>query len=335
MKHWYALLFIFVFSSCQENSTPKLDGNDVDKSELTLDSLNSLIKESPNSAELYFERAKYHFHNRDLASSQGDVGRALKIDSSQTEFYLFLANLKILSKESRDARNALLKAYKRDPKNIEVLLKLGELYMIVEDYAESFKYLNEALELDIHNATAYRLKGFNYKYAGDTVNSVSSFQTAIEQDPDDYDSYLQLGLLFSIPLNPLALDFYDNALRVKPTSLEALYAKALHLQNIGESRESIELYDRIISLNAAFFNAHFNKGYIYLEHLEKFDSAAFSFNNALEFGPKDYYQALYNRGLSYERAGLTEKALADYTATLKINPQYDLAAESLSRLEKK
>ena len=60
--------------------------------------------------------------------------------------------------------------------------------MLVEEYESSFRYLNEALKVDIHSATAYRLKGFNYKYAGDTVNAVSSFQTAIEQDPNDYDS---------------------------------------------------------------------------------------------------------------------------------------------------
>lgn len=335
MKPWFFLFFTLLFISCQENATPKLDSNSDDRGALTLDSLNSLIKQSPNNADLYFERAKFHFFTRDLASSQGDVGRALKIDSSKVEYYLFLANLKILTKESRDARNALLTAYQKDPKNIDVLLKLGELYMIVEDYSQSFKYLNEALEIDIHNATAYRLKGFNYKFAGDTVNSVSSFQTAIEQDPNDYDSYLQLGLLFSIPLNPLALDFYDNALRVKPTSIEALYAKALHLQNIGEARNAIKNYDHILELNEGFFNAHFNKGYIYLEHLEKYDSAAYGFNEAIEFGPKNYFQAVYNRGLAYERAGLYEKARADYNSALKINPQFDLAAESLSRIEKK
>ncbi|MEZ4720719.1 MAG: tetratricopeptide repeat protein [Flavobacteriales bacterium] len=315
---------------CQQNNTPKLNAGK--QFENPADSINELIKESPNDAQLYFERAQLHYANRDVASSLSDVGRALKLDSGNVEFYILLANLKLINKQSRDSKDALLKAYRINPTDTRVLLKLGELYMIVNDYDASFRYLNEALQQDIHLAEAYRLKGFNYKYSGDTTNAVSSFQTAIEQDPDDYDSYLQLGLIYSSILNPLALNYYDNALRVRPASLEAMYAKALHLQNIGESRLAIRLYDQIIEANPNFFNAHYNKGFVYLEQLEKYDSAAVAFTQAINYGPENYFQAVYNRGLANERMGNKTSAKEDYKLALKQNPQYDLAAHGLSRV---
>lgn len=327
-----ALWCITIFASCtSENGKIKDQPTGFSS---PMDSVNSLIKSDPNNSVLYYERAIMHYDNRDLSSSMSDVGRALKLDSSNVDFYLLLSNLKLLSKQSRESRNALIKAYNQDPLNIDVLLKLAEIYMLVENYEESFRYLNEALRVDIHNATAYRLKGFNYKYSGDTVNAISSFQTAIEQDPKDYDSYLQLGLLYSIPLKPIALDYYNNALLVRPSSLEALYAKAYHLQLIGESREAINLYNQIISLNEDYFNAHYNKGYVYLEHLNKYDSAVFAFTEAIEHGPKNYFQAVYNRGLSYERSNKIDNAEIDYRLALDINPQYDPAAEGLSRIGK-
>jgi tetratricopeptide (TPR) repeat protein len=262
-----------------------------------------------------------------------DVGRALKLDSSNTEYYLLLADLKLIAKESRESRDVLLKAYAVNPNDVEVLLGLGELYMIVQDADASFRYLNEALKIDVYNATAYRLKGFNYKYLGDTTNAVSSFQTAVEQDPKDYDSYLQLGLLYSTIGHAVALDYYNNALKVRPTSVEALYAKGLFLQTIDRSREALNTYATILEVTEnRYFDAWYNMGYVYLVQLQSYDSAAYSFSQAIRQGPQGYAQAFYNRGLSYEKLGEMKKAEADYREALRINPQYDLAALGLSRI---
>lgn len=333
MKNWILFVaFLAVLSACDYSGDTN---SQVEQQfETPFDSINGLIKQSPGNSDLYFERAILHYDQKDLASSLSDVGRALSLDSSNADYYILLSNIKLLTKQSRESRDALLKAYNYNPTNVDVLIKLGEIYMLVEEYESSFRYLNEALKVDVHNATAYRLKGFNYKYGGDTMNAVSSFQTAIEQDPNDYDSYMQLGLLFSIPLKPIALDYYDNALKVRPNSMEALYAKGMHLQQIGESRKALAIYNQMIGLNAAFFNAHYNKGYIYLEQLSIFDSAASAFTDAIANGPKDYFQAVYNRGLASERMGDPKKAENDYRLALSMNPQFDPAAQGLSRLGK-
>lgn len=320
--------------SCQENNTAKLEDNTADRSpfQQQMDSINSVIKSDPNNPALYFERAKMHYGNKDLVSSLSDVGRSLKLDSANAEYFMLYADLKLLDKESRASKDALLYANAIDPNNVDVLVRLGELFMVVQDAEESFKYLNQALKLDVYNSTAYRLKGFNYKYLGDTTNAVSSFQTAVEQNPNDYDSYMQLGLLYSSAQHDLALDYYNNALKVRPTSYEALYAKGLHQQVTGKPRNAINTYRQLIALNQEYFDAWYNIGYIYLEMIDKFDSAAYSFTKAIEVGPSRYGTALYNRGLSYERMGDLEKAKAEYEKALEADPQFDLAARGLSRV---
>ncbi len=336
MKKELIILLVFglYFASCQENNTAKLESQEPTSSAFKneFDSISNLIKSSPNNPDLYFARAKAHYGNKDIASSLSDVGRSLKLDSNNAEYYMLFADLKLLQKESRASRDALIKAHKIDPNNVDVLIRLGELYMVVQDAEESFKYLNKALKLDVYNADAYRLKGFNYKFLRDTTNAVSSFQTAIEQDPNDYGSYMQLGLLYSSVEHDIALDYYNNALKVRPTSYEALYAKGLHLQVTGKPREAIYTYRKIIELNEAYFDAWYNIGYIYLELIDKYDSAAYSFDKAIEFGPRGYVTAIYNKGLSYERSGNLEQAKSEYEKALQADPQYDLAARGLGRV---
>lgn len=328
----YIIIAVIVLTACQESNTAKLDTGTSRSESTPFDSINALIKENPNDPLLHFERAKMHYDARDLVTSMNDVGRALKLDSTNTDFYLLLADLKLIAKESRESRDALLKAYEVDPTDIDVLIRLGELYMIVRDADESFRYLNEALRIDVYNADAYRIKGFNYKYLGDTTNALSSFQTAVEQDPADYDAYLQLGLMLSEQGDEVALNYYDNALDVRPNSVEALYAKGLFLQTLERSREAIDTYARIMEIAGDYFDAYYNTGYVYLTQLSKYDSAAYQFTQAIEYGPKGYVEAYYNRGLCYEQLEATEQAAEDYRAALKINPQYDLAAIGLSRV---
>lgn len=331
-KSFYALLIIVLAAACQENATPKLDTQSPAEEVSLYDSLNIEIKKAPNNAELYFERAKLHYFDRDMASSLSDVGRALSLDSSMISSYLLLADLKLIGNQSREAKEALMQALEREPKNVSVLLKLGELYMLVEDYGNSFKYLNEALKEDVYNSKAYQMKGFSYKFLGDTVNAVSSFQTAVEQNPEDYDSYMQLGLLYSDADHEIALDYFNNALKARPQSVETLYAIGIFHQNHGNAREALKTYEFILELTPNYFNAWYNRGFIYMEMLEENDSAAQMFTQAIEKGPQGYFAAYHNRGLSYERANLPKKAEADYRKALEINPQYDLSARGLSRV---
>ena len=329
----YLIFFVLaILFACSSGDDGRLVKNQSDVSLNPFDSVNTLIKAEPSDANLYFQRAKLHYAQRDLPASLADVGRALKLDSSNADYYLLFADLKLISKESRESRDALITALRFNPNNIDVLIKLGELYMIVQDSDHSFEYLNRALKLDVYNGRAYQIKGFNYMYLGDTANAVSSFETAIEQDPQDYESYMQLGFFYANIQDDLALDYFNNALKVNPTSLEALYAKGLFLQTIEKSREAIGAYRAMLDIRESQTDAWYNQGYVYLEQLAVYDSAAYCFTRALDFGPAVYPNAVYNRGLAHERAQDFPKAEADYRAALEMDPQYDLAAIGLERI---
>ena len=143
---------------------------------------------------------------------------------------------------------------------------------------------------------------------------------------------MQLGLLYAEVNHPIALDYLKNAHKVRPESMEARYAIAMFHQQNEEARTALNVYQEMLEVNPGYFNAWYNQGFIYLQMLEKYDSAAYMFTKAIETGPQGYFAAFHNRGLSHERAGDLTKAEADYRMALQINPQYDLSAMGLSRI---
>ena len=201
---------------------------------------------------------------------------------------------------------------------------------------KTLQRINDALRVNDRLDEAYFLKGRLYLETGDTVTAVSSFQTAIEVNPDRYDVFIQLGLLYAAADEDLALEYFRTARSLRPNSIEALYDEAVYLQEHGIAnparyRQSLDLYDRILELDATNASAAFNKGFVFLEYLTQYDSAEYWFDQAIQRLPY-YHQAHYNRGLAIESQGRTEEALAAYDAALSFEPAYTPAAVAKGRV---
>ena len=143
-----------------------------------------------------------------------------------------------------------------------------------------------------------------------------------------------LGDIYGERNDPLALDYYNSALSIEEDNQQALYSKAYFLQNNGKGREALYAYQRIQSIDSLNPIVYYNMGFVYLELLDQPDSSILQFTKSLKLSPQ-YYQAYYNRGLSYERLGDIEEARLDYKAALTLRHNYPLAIEGLNRLDKK
>ena len=58
--------------------------------------------------------------------------------------------------------------------------------------------------------------------------------------------------------------------------------------------------------------------------LGKFERAVADYTRALELNP-NYARAYHNRGLAYDQLGEIDRAIADYSKALELNPSYALA----------
>jgi tetratricopeptide (TPR) repeat protein len=320
------LLFLF---SCREQR--KEENPAVEKTATPVEALTEKIQNDPGNASLYYQRSKWNLSVKRMGAAEADIRKALSIDSSKADYYILLADISFAGFHIPNAKDAFKKSLALNPDNIDAYLKLAELNLYMKEYEESIKNANEALRLDKRRGKAYFIKGFVYKETRDTLRAISNFQTCVEQDPAYYDAIIQLGNLYATHYDPIALEYYNSALKLKPHSVEALYNRGLYYQNTGSLEKAEKDYNEILKLDPTHGFAYFNLGYIAMRYEKDYKKAIPLFSNALAH-ENHYVEAYYNRGFCHERIGDIQKAKADYNEALNIYPTYDLAKKALKRL---
>lgn len=329
------VVFILFFSSCTTKTNDKelLDTNLTDAgNDSILLAFNERIRKNPNDPEVYHERALYYFEQKnDVEQAFADMRRVFTIDTTTSKYFVTLADLYLAKGMSGNVKASLNKAIEIDSKNIAAYTKLAEMNLYIKDYNACLKTADNVLKIDIYNPRAYFIKGMAFKELGDTAKAASSFQTVVEQDPEYYNAYIQLGLLYSAIKNPLALDYLNNALNLQPQSIEAYYAIAMFFQETGNINKAIEVYNTILKIDPTYNDAHFNLGYIAMVMQNDMAKAIKHFSDNISYHPNNY-EAYYMRGLCYERMKDKASAERDYRQALNLYPQYDNAAIALGNL---
>lgn len=325
--------FSLIFIACgSENGSNSSVNSEPIEYETKYDSINALIKANPDKAELYDYRSRLRLKDGEYELAIGDIDRAISVDSLNDAWYLKKANLLFDLERFKEAKDVLDNAIFIVPGSIPIMLRKSEIYLITGDLQQCINWANAALGFDVFNAQAYYLKGMAHKYGKDTVKAVTSFQTAVEQDINHYDAYIQLANLYALEKHELAPAYYNNALRIKPKSIEALYGKGLFFQNVGKPEKSLQNYKDILEIDDKYADAYFNMGYVKLIQLEEVDTAEVLFNKAFSVD-SNYFDALYMLGYCQELKNKTEQAKATYKTVLENVPTHLLAAKGLSRVE--
>lgn len=329
-----------VFISCKNS----LEDNEVQKLNLKADSLsiklnspqlkdvNAALLKDPNNASLYNKRAGVYLGLKQFPEAVGDALRAIKLDSTQALHYNTLVDVYFAQNKTRQAKDLLEIMEKKFPENTEALLKLGELFYLVKQYQKGIEYVNKALKINENLAKAYYLKGSIYRESGDTARAISSLQTAVEQDSKFEDAFYDLGIIFAARKNPLALEYYDNILRINSANENARYARARLLQDLNKTEEAIAGYESILAKNKNCENCLYNLGAIYLEIKKDNKKALEYFTKAVEANP-NYLEAYFARGYTYSALKNKTSAEADYKMCLKLQANYEPAIQGLRELK--
>lgn len=294
--------------------------------------LNAKIAANPDNSDLYNERAKLLVEKQKIDEALSDICTALNIDSSKAPYFLTLSDVYFAMGKIKNCKRSIEKSLALDPKYAEADLKYAELNLYFKEYKKTIEYIDKALAIDKINAKAYFMKGMTYKETGDTAKAISNFQTTIDQDPEYYHAFIQLGILFSVKKNKLAVDYFMNAIKLNPKSIDARYGLGMFYQETEEYDKAIIEYDSILRIDPKYKFAHYNLGYVHLVYLKVYSQAVKHFTNAIACDPK-YAEAYYNRGYSYELMGDVQNAKTDYNKALELRTNYQKPIDGLNRLD--
>ncbi len=336
MKKLTGIFFIsiFLFSCTCKHNVKETNTENISNDSLPKDIsfLNEKISKDPGNADLYNQRAKLYLEKQMTDNALKDISKALEISSSDPDYLCTLSDVYLAMGKVQNCEDALKKAVMFKPENTAPLIKLARLYLYLKKYDKSKECLEKAVQVDNFNPQAYLIMGMIWKEKGDTAKAVKNFQKAVEQDQKLFDAYCQLGLVFAGKNPDFSINYYRNAINVNPQSVEARYSLGMVYQQTNQFEKAIEMYKSIIQINPSYKFSYFNLGYIYLVHLEKYDSSAYYFTNAVK-ADTAYFEAYYNRGCSYELLKNYSRAEADYKRALQIKPNYEKAVQGLNRID--
>lgn len=306
------------------------------QSDPDLSALTALLARDPNNDTLLYRRAKVYYKLDAYDEAMADLEKAMRRDSMQPVYYHLLADILLDYARPNDSRRAIevLKlAAERFPDRIPTLLKLSEFQLIVKKHSDALATLDKVLQRDPQNAEAFYMAGRVALDKGDTTNAIASLQKSVKINSDNADAWFFLGRIFSNRLNPVAVQYFDNALRVDTSYLEAEEFKAAYYKRRGQFDKAFEIYRGLIMKDPDYANAYFDMGMIYLE-MDSLSKAYDNFNIAIKVDPI-FIKAFYYRGVASEKMGNKEAALADYRQANGMAPEYPEAKEARERLEKK
>lgn len=301
-----------------------------------LEQLTALLEKDPNNDTLLYLRARTYYKLDAFDEAMADLEKAMRRDSMQPLYYHLLADVLLDYSRPNDSKRAIevLKlAAQRFPDRIPTLLKLSEFQLIVQQHGDALATLDKVLQRDPQNAEAFYMAGRVALDKGDTTRAISSLRKSVKIDVENADAWFFLGRIFSTRLDPLALQYFDNALRVDSSFLQALEFKAAFLKRRGDFDAAFEIYRDLILRDPDYADAYFDMGMIYLEQ-DSFARAYDNFNIAIKVDPI-FVKAYLYRGIASEKMGNLEAALKDFRQASGMSPEYQEAQEAKARLEKK
>lgn len=295
------------------------------------DSLSQRIAVELNNHNLLAQRAKLYIDKKDFQSARIDISKAILIDSTVADYYVVLADVSMGLGKPSAAKSALEKCISVNPEHVEGLNKLAEFNLYFKDYKKTIEMADRALKVNVHNPRSYFIKGYAFMESGDTMRAISSMQTAVEQDPDYYIAYVELGLLFAARKDKLAVNYFKLADKLKPNSSEVYYGLAKFHQDMGDIERAEETYRQLLKFDVNNAEAHYNMGYMAFKNRKDYRLAIEHFTKALETNRK-MARAAYMRGLCYEALNEPQNAKAQYAFALKLDSSFVDAAKANKRL---
>ena len=223
-------LLALVFGGCSEPSAPlPVQGTGWSNSD-SASFYNERIVQDAEDPSRYVDRAAWHLRSGRVTEGLDDLNLALKADSNHAPAWSAKADALYLTQAFEPCVDHLEACLEVAPTHIPCLLRRAEMHIHLRQYPMAFERINDVLKQDPLNHEGYWMKGMIYQEQGNASNAKSSFQTAVEVEPDFFDGYIALGLTYAQENDTLAIGYYTTAMELNPRSVEAKYNLAYFLQ---------------------------------------------------------------------------------------------------------
>jgi tetratricopeptide (TPR) repeat protein len=194
---------------------------------------------------------------------------------------------------------------------------------------------SRAIEIDPKYIRAYFARGGAYEKKGQLDRAISDYTRVLEIDPKAIQIYPQRGVAYERKHDfDRAIADHSSWIRFNPDVAKGYVVRGNAYAGKGDRDAAIADYTRALGMERRTreddFFAHYARGLAY-RGSGKLELAIADFSKCMENDPKDAL-AVFNRGFTYEQKGEANRAINDYRAALRLNPNHKASREGLDRL---
>jgi tetratricopeptide (TPR) repeat protein len=330
----FVLLSLIVFS----NSCDKLSSKNKDLASDTTLSLitrewSKKINEFPENDEYRQARALSLVKDARYQYAIEDIDKAIALKPAKTEYYLDKGDILFAWGKTKEALETFKSTLEKFPKNEDVLFKTAQFQLFVKEYPAAIQHFKQLLTINNARPDGYFFLGTVYKEMNDTNTALTQYLNAIVADPEYYNAYIQLGMIYSERNDSAGIIYFSNAIKIDEFSDEAYYSRGFLYQKLGNYGAAVKDYRKTTNLNPTHKFAYYNTGNINAI-LGNYEKALDQFNTAITFAPD--FENAYNRiGQILEIQGRFKEAKENYEKCLQFDPNFKLAKEGLIRVNNK
>ncbi len=249
--------------------------------------------------------------------------KAVKIDPSDFQGYLTLAEIYSRQRDYTEAVSAYRKATALDPNRADAHYGMGTILYKQTKYKEAAEALEKAVAMGYSGKEVYLDLGGAYEAIPDFAKAAAAYEKYIGLGPADAGSaQLRLGICRTnlaqydgaIAALLMAQQAQPNDLKVRDALAEA-YVKAGQLENAEAT------YSAMAGLNPAEAKIYYRQTFQMYENAGKSDRAIAPLQKIIQLDPKNETN-FYYLGLTYFKSQQYDQAVGAFQQSLAIKPDF-------------
>ena len=243
------------------------------ESEYAVEEGRRFLRQRPNDVEARVQLAQALLRLDQKAAARTELESIPPAQRSPDVHFAF-GRLDMIEEKYDSARASMLKALDERPANHEILGNLLQIDQYQGRFEESVERIDTALAASPDNAKLHQLRGVVSLALRQSADAETSFQRAIELDPNDLTSYRQLARYYTTQGRlEETIKTYEAAVERRPDSPQFLHFLGILYEYGGQRDLAIARYEDAIKYNPSLGVSKNNLAYLYAERGENLDRA--------------------------------------------------------------
>ena len=244
---------------------------------------------------------------------------ALKIQPNSAFYYYNLGSAYSLNGWLFEAEQSFQSAVALEPENIVYSYSLAYLYYERHDLKKSNEVIENILSIDASHVDTLILKSMILAKNGKIVDAKNQLIKLSETETENDFLYYALAKIYKeFPLYEEAIDSLQEALFIKPDSLEYLSELADCYCETGEYSTAHDILTKVLYLNKRFIYAHLLMAKMQLAQ-KNYSAASKIISNAIKLDNSSA-EAYKYQSMIFAAQGLKNRSIESAKTALSLNP---------------